>query len=103
MKTWKLENNSLFFAGLLSRRKGKDFRQDALTPSLLGAQTVHREKIRQLLFILCVEFLSSTVLLRQPVYITHSLGSSNIGPILRSQLGTPSMSNCLHKALTVER
>lgn len=50
----------------------------------------------------CVEFLCSAVLLCQPVYITHSLGRSNIGLILGSRLGTPSMSNCLHKALTVE-
>lgn len=61
-------------------------------------------EIRQLLFIQCVELLPSTVLLCQPVYISHSLGSSrNIGLILRSQLGTTSMSNCLHKPLTVKR
>lgn len=100
---WKLEFNSLFFSGLFSRRKEEDFRQDTITPSLLRAETVHRTKIRPLVFMLRVEFLSSTVLLCQPVYITHSLGSSNIGLILRSQLGTPSMSNCLHKALTVGR
>lgn len=37
------------------------------------------------------------------VYITHTFGSSNTGVILRSQLGTTSVSNCLHKPLTVRR
>lgn len=102
----EIAKNILFLPGLLSKRekKKKFLGKMPQHPVYWELRQFTENEIRQLLFIQCVELLPSTVLLCQPVYISHSLGSSrNIGLILRSQLGTTSMSNCLHKPLTVKR